>query len=364
MLNFQVLKSNITQKRWQESETLKESELEDDDILFAIQSFAFTANNVTYADLGESFKYWQFFSTDDEWGSIPCWGFAEVQFSKSAEIQVGAVYYGFFPMASHLKVKAGRIENNSFFDVSKHRAALPAVYNQYSKSKDEQGLWPFQMLFRPLFTTSFLLADYIQSLQYFDSKNIIITSASSKTAMGLAFILAEYKRKHPSDFKVIGLTSFANVYFLSQTGYYDDVLDYSEISELALENSILIDLAGSKSILIELESHLKTGLKQILTVGKSHWETKIEDDKKLLTPTTLFFAPAQAQKRIAEWGYSKFAQHLSEQMALFHASSSSWLNYVFINTSEEWELIYKHGISGGFNPESGYIINIGKFDKK
>lgn len=61
MLNFQVLKSNITQKRWQESETLKESELEDDDILFAIQSFAFTANNVTYADLGKVLSTGNFF---------------------------------------------------------------------------------------------------------------------------------------------------------------------------------------------------------------------------------------------------------------------------------------------------------------
>ena len=58
--------------------------LDEEQVLFAIDSFAMTANNVTYAVMGDAMKYWNFFPTVDGWGIVPVWGFADVVGSGSS----------------------------------------------------------------------------------------------------------------------------------------------------------------------------------------------------------------------------------------------------------------------------------------
>jgi len=51
----------------------------DGQIVVAIDKFALTANNVTYAASGDLLGYWQFYPTaEDPWGKVTVWGIAEV----------------------------------------------------------------------------------------------------------------------------------------------------------------------------------------------------------------------------------------------------------------------------------------------
>ena len=76
------------------------------EILVAIDKFAMTANNVTYAASGDMFGYWQFYPTgEDPWGKVTVWGIAEVLVSHAEGIAVGERLYGFFPMASHVVMR-------------------------------------------------------------------------------------------------------------------------------------------------------------------------------------------------------------------------------------------------------------------
>jgi hypothetical protein len=43
-------------------------------IRFRIERFALTANNVTYAIVGDMLGYWNFFPTKDGWGRVPVMG--------------------------------------------------------------------------------------------------------------------------------------------------------------------------------------------------------------------------------------------------------------------------------------------------
>jgi hypothetical protein len=45
--------------------------LPDDTLLVKIDRFALTANNITYAQLGDLLKYWQLFPAPDDFGNIP-----------------------------------------------------------------------------------------------------------------------------------------------------------------------------------------------------------------------------------------------------------------------------------------------------
>ena len=67
--------------------------LADGDVLLAVDSFGFTANNVTYAVFGEMMRYWDFFPAEQGWGRVPVWGFATVTRSKHPEISAGERVY-------------------------------------------------------------------------------------------------------------------------------------------------------------------------------------------------------------------------------------------------------------------------------
>ena len=54
---------------------------------------------------------------------------------------------------------------------------------------------------------------------FFGGQNIILTSASSKTAIGLAALLTA--RKGDRTINIIGLTSSGNMDFVKGLGYYE-----------------------------------------------------------------------------------------------------------------------------------------------
>ena len=82
-----------------------------------------------------------------------------------------------------------------------------------------------QVLYRPLFYTSFMLADQLDDNGYFGADVLVLSSASSKTAYGAAFLL---RGNGP---EVVGLTSAGNVEFTESLGCYDRVVAYDAIPE-------------------------------------------------------------------------------------------------------------------------------------
>ena len=104
----------------------------DGEIVLRIDEFAHTANNLTYARLGDAVGYWTSFPTADlAWGRIPAWGNATVVDSRHREIAVGDRFYGFVPMASHVVMRPDRVRVGGFVDAAASRAALSAVYASY-----------------------------------------------------------------------------------------------------------------------------------------------------------------------------------------------------------------------------------------
>ncbi|MBI2691945.1 MAG: DUF2855 family protein [Solirubrobacterales bacterium] len=163
------------------------------DVLLEIERFGLSANNITYAVLGDAMGYWKFFPAEDGFGSVPVWGHASVVESNADQIAVGSRYFGYFPLSTHLVVTPTHVTDGGFVDGAPHRADLPAVYQQYmtvdeaslpgSSDEDQLSLW------RPLFTTSFGVADFVGANDAFGAETAVLTSASSKTALASAFCL-------------------------------------------------------------------------------------------------------------------------------------------------------------------------------
>ena len=81
MTDFLVKKDDLRTCRIEESDEVPS--IEPGEALLRVDTFGLTANNVTYAVMGEAMNYWNFFPAADGWGRVPMWGFAEVERSEA-----------------------------------------------------------------------------------------------------------------------------------------------------------------------------------------------------------------------------------------------------------------------------------------
>ena len=108
-------------------------------VLLKVHRFSFTANNITYAAMGDALRYWEFFPAPTGKGIIPVWGFADVLVSRCDEIAVGERLYGYYPMSTHLVVEPQHISSGSFVDGAEHRQSLryrPSISCGHRSSTD------------------------------------------------------------------------------------------------------------------------------------------------------------------------------------------------------------------------------------
>ena len=365
MNQFQTLKSDLTKSRIINADL---PIIRDEEILLKIESFAFTANNVTYGVAGDTIGYWKFFpaaqNSDNSWGCIPMWGFAEIVESKNQNLDVGERLFGYFPAADSLVLSPIKISDQSFSDGKEHRKELPPVYNNYlrlnGESNYDPSMDPIRALLFPLHITAFCLCDSLEEDQYLGASQILIVSASSKTAIGLAQGLADSK----SSPKVVGLTSVTNSKFVEDLGCYDEVISYDQLDKIDYsQGAVIVDMAGNREILGTLHGKLEGNMLKCLTVGMTHWdnETTAEDalgQAMLRERTEFFFAPAHIQKRIGDWGHEGYTKKTNLFMTARALQSKNWMQIIEIDGLENFISTYEEVVSGKINPNEGIIVNL------
>ena len=365
MKQFQTLKSDLTQSRIIDIDS---ASIGDGEITVQVESYAFTSNNVTYGVAGDTIGYWKFFPTgkdaNNEWGCIPMWGFAEITHSGIEDLNVGERLFGYFPAAESLILSPVKISTQSFSDGKEHRKDLPPVYNNYVRLNGDQNydasMDAVRALLFPLHITAFCLCDSLAEDAYLEASQIIIVSASSKTAIGLAQGLDDAENAP----KTIGLTSSGNAEFVKSLGCYDEVISYDELSNLDYsKGSVMVDMAGNREILGTLHKELGDNMLKCLTVGMTHWdnETTAEDalgQAMLRDRTEFFFAPAHIQKRIGDWGHDGYAEKTNLFMTARALQSKNWMQLKEIHGLENFTSTYKEMVAGKINPSEGIIVNL------
>ncbi|MCZ6711342.1 MAG: DUF2855 family protein [Gammaproteobacteria bacterium] len=359
-VDFLVNKEDLREHRWHRR-ALPE-QLGADEVLLAISAFALTANNITYAVVGERMSYWQFFPTEEGWGRIPVWGFADVVRSNHADIEPGERLYGYFPMSSHLVIRAGKVTQRDLVDVSAHRIELPVVYNQYVRTANDpsydngdSAADDAQMLYRPLFMTSFILDDFLDQNDFFAARSVILTSASSKTSLGLAYLLHANRADRA---KVVGVTSSANAAFVAGLGCYDEVVSYQDIAEIDRSASVIVDMAGDGEVLAALHNHLDSELKYSCLVGATHWEERGGARDMAGPPPEVFFAPSHIQARNKDWGPGGLERRFADAWQGFTGAASDWIEVEHGEDRRAVEAIYRRVLDGKASPDKGYVLSI------
>ena len=253
-MHFEIDRTNITKHRFVETSV---PSLQDGEVAMALQEFALTSNNVSYALSGDFLDYWGFFPTEDGWGRLPVMGFGVVTASANADIAVGTRYFGFYPAADHHVVLASAT-SGGFVDIGAHREKHAMAYRTFDRAADDAAPGDHAyLLLRGLFMTSFLAEDFLFDNGMFGAGQIVISSASSKTAIALAHSIRARGNTH-----CIGLTSSGNVDFVNAVNLYDEVATYDSISSLAdWAPTVYVDMAGNLSVTSQVHEHFGDALK-------------------------------------------------------------------------------------------------------
>ena len=338
----------------------------------AVEQFALTSNNITYAAFGVAMKYWQFFPAPDAaWGCLPVWGFAVVAESLADGVVPGRRVWGYFPAGTHLVVQPGRVRATGFVDASPHRQDLAAVYNQYTWC-DADPYWRaqnegVQAVLKPLFDTAFLLDDFLADEGYFGARQLLLSSASSKTAYATAWCLAQ-RRGTAGAVRVVGLTSAGNLDFARSLGCYDAVHIYGDLPAMDRQvPTVFVDFAGDAALRRAVHEHFGASLLYSSSIGGTHWSALGPGGGLPGPRPVLFFAPAQAQRRSAPppegWGRDALQQRLGAAWAAFveriGRADDPWLRIVDGRGAPALLAAYAALLDGRADARTGTLISLG-----
>ncbi len=342
--------------------TTEDAPLADGQVRVRVEKFALTSNNITYAAFGDLMNYWQFFPTgQDDWGTIPVWGFGAVVQSAHAGVAVGERLYGYWPMASHAVLLPDKLSDKGFMDSAPHRRELHPLYNTYSRTSSD----PFyrahtedlQALLRPLFITSFLIDDFLADNAFFGANVLVLSSASSKTAYGTAHEL--FKRQ---GIEIVGLTSERNRAFCESLGCYHRVLSYDELDQIKADAAcVYVDFAGNAALRKTIHTRFAK-LAYSCSIGGTHVQ-QLGGGKGLPGPAPiLFFAPSQVKKRQTEMGPAEFGKMMVMAWNGFCKKASQaqppWIKVQHHHGAQSVQSAYSHVLAGQGDPRDGHMLSL------
>jgi hypothetical protein len=253
--------------------------------------------------------------------------------------------FGLVPMGRYLTVRPAA-HPIGFVDMTPHRAELARVYNQYL-SVDGEGD-DAALIMRPLFGTSVVLEQLMSESGFGGGRTVVLTSASSKTAYGLAHLLRD------APVRTIGLTSPARREWVENLGLYDNVLAYDRVADLrAPDGAVLVDFAGDRALIRRVHERLGDALVRSILVGFTHARLEVDEARLPGAAPEFFFAPDEIARRGPELGrryaaaWRGFAPVAAQAMRIEH-----------VTDGEELMRVYRDLLQGRADAAVGYVVSL------
>jgi len=278
--------------------------------------------------------------------------------SKHPNITAGESLFGYFPMATHLVIEAADVSKRGLRDAAAHRQGVAAVYNAYARVSGDPAFagrqGDYQALLRPLFMLSFLVDDFLAEHEFYGARSLMLSSASSKTAFGLAHLL--HLRK---GIKVIGLTSAANTDFVKSLGCYDEVVTYDNVKSLPVDSPVaFVDMAGNSELREKLHRHFGDQMKYSGRIGLTHRSSSPDEPQLPGAKPIWFSAPHQIPKRAKEWGPGGVDTRFNAAWAGFAPKLDHWLKVTEGRGPAAVRAAYLDTLNGRVPPDQGHILSL------
>jgi hypothetical protein len=212
-----------------------------------------------------------------------------------------------------------------------------------------------QMLLRPLFYTSFLIDDMLADEDLATRGPVVISSASSKTAIGTAFLLSRR-----SGVELIGLTSERSQSFVDGLGIYDRSVTYDAIDSLERRPATFVDIAGDAEVRLRVHSLYEDDLLASIAVGATHWGSMAAGAGMSLPgpAPTFFFAPDRAVKRTSDWGAKGLADRAADAWHPFCEWAGRWLEVEAGEGFPAVERAWVEALEGRVPPNRAHVLSV------
>ena len=335
------------------------------EISFKIEKFGLSTNNITYAMLGDSYRYFEFFPVKNPlFGALNVWACAKVIESQNSQINVGERIYGYFPASRYHVLKPSTVKKSYFLVERNHLPADRLAYNQYFRANGDleysSEYEDLMLIFRPLWGTAFFLDDFLTCNDYYHVKRVVITSASSKTAFSFAWFLKN------RNFTVIGLTSNNNKEYVKSLYLYDQVYSYSDKQVdqyedtdcIGIQPFLGIDFAGDPVLNHRLMNAYGDKMIALVKVGVSHSSTlnqssglSVSNEKSIV-----FFAPDWIKRRLPVAGQSLSVR----KVTAWHSFLSHISKYTTVEYKDEKSAVqlYSDLFNSKCKPSTSFVVSL------
>jgi hypothetical protein len=326
-------------------------------VLLEIERFALSATNVTYAQLGQSMGYWQFYPAEAGWGVIPVWGIARAERSLTPVVPDGTRISGLFPMGSHVVLQPGRADSGGFTEDSPHRRSLPRLYNVYRRVPGSVNgpSWSASddlvLVLRQSFWLSFLLAEFLNGKDYFGAEVAVLSSASSKAAVGTSWLIGGRVR-------TIGLTSAGRRAAVAETGAYAQVATYDDVPSLPGGTAVYLDFAGRPEITDAVHRRYAPFLRHSALAGLTQGLGTAAADGLPGPSPELFFVPDYIRTRAGEVGMPRLGERFDAALAEFAGWCGGWLELRHMVGAEAVAGAYRAVLDADSSPRTAIVCSV------
>jgi hypothetical protein len=233
------------------------------------------------------------------------------------------------------------------------------VYNVYARIGGDPAFagqaGDYEALLRPLFMLSFLVDDFLAENEFFGARGVMLSSASSKAAIGLAQLLHSRRK----NVRVIALTSPRNAAFVSSLDIYDEVVTYDRVaSQPAEEPVVFVDMAGDSGLRARLHHHFGERMKYSAQIGLTHRKSDADEPELPGAKPKWFFAPDQIRKRAKEWGPGGVDARFSAAWAEFAPTLGGWLKVTESRGADAVRQVYLDTLAGRIPPDQGHMLSL------
>ncbi|GAA2409487.1 DUF2855 family protein [Streptomyces glaucosporus] len=320
-------------------------------VRLAAERFALTAITATYARLGESeLPFFDAFPGPEGHGRVPTWGYARVEESRHPDVAVGTRCFGFLPLSTHVTLTVSPAAGG-FADTAPERDYLHPWYRRYLLAGEPDALDDHRVLLRPLYPASFALAEFLG--REAAPGTVLITSASSKTALGLAALLAGRE-----DVTTIGVTASRNLEFVRGLGHYDRLVTYDGLPGAEVPGSaVLVDFTGQAERLFRVYERFGAVLEDALLVGYTHPGAQIEPPPGLTDPEPwIFFTPSEEERLVEKEGEESYRARYRLAEERFVRDAPSWLAVDRLGGPEALVGAYRSLMAGEIPAHTGTVV--------
>jgi hypothetical protein len=335
--------------RQAEAETLRPGE-----VRLAVERFALSMNNVTYARLGDcpDVPFWAAFPAPAGYGRVPTWGFATVTESRHPDIREGGRYHGLLPMSTHMTV-APEPTARGFRDAYPHRNSLHEWYRSFRRVGSADRLDDARTVLWPIYPAAFNLGDFARRYAAAGAKTVLITSASSKTALGLAHLLSEV-----DNLTTVGFTSLVNVGFVERLDLYETVVPYEDTDSVPISTpAVLVDFAGSRTVVSAVHRRFNGELTQTALVGYTRPDAELTPPELPGQEPTTFFTPEIEEETAKVEGPDRYYARYERAEQRFVEHSTSWLDIRHQRGPEAIADVFRALLTGDVPASVGNVLS-------